>query len=79
MCQCAGTGIVRYYEDGFVGEEHTRLHPKEKAMTEPPKCGKCSRNIDIKWVACPYCGNRLEAMAETVTLGEGNAGMVRRM
>ena len=31
--QCVGTGHVRYYDDGFIGEERTRLHPKE---SEPP-------------------------------------------
>ena len=30
--RCAGTGIVRYYDDGFVGEEQHRLHPKEKEL-----------------------------------------------
>jgi len=30
--RCAGTGKVRYYDDGFVGEEQTRLHPKEVEM-----------------------------------------------
>lgn len=28
-CQCAGTGNVRLYDDGFVGDERTRKHPKE--------------------------------------------------
>lgn len=28
-CQCAGTGLVRKYDDGFVGDEKTRRHPKE--------------------------------------------------
>lgn len=27
--RCAGTGKVRFYEDGFIGEEQTRRHPKE--------------------------------------------------
>ena len=31
--QCVGTGRVRYYDDGFIGEEKTRLHPNE---TPPP-------------------------------------------
>lgn len=30
--RCAGTGKVRHYEDGHVGEEQTRLHPKEKEL-----------------------------------------------
>ena len=34
MCErCYGTSRVRYYDDGYIGEERTRLHPKE---TEPP-------------------------------------------
>lgn len=27
--RCAGTKLVRYYDDGYVGEERTRLHPIE--------------------------------------------------
>lgn len=27
--RCVGTGQVRYYADGYVGEERTRRHPKE--------------------------------------------------
>jgi len=27
--RCVGTGKVRYYDDGFIGEERTRKHPKE--------------------------------------------------
>src|SRR5579863_7449404 len=29
MCRCAGTGNVRRYDDGYVGDEKTRMHPKE--------------------------------------------------
>lgn len=28
-CQCAGTGLVRRYDDRYIGEERTRKHPKE--------------------------------------------------
>jgi hypothetical protein len=32
-CQrCMGTGRVRKYGDGYVGEERTRMHPKEKEL-----------------------------------------------
>lgn len=27
--RCVGTGNVRFYDDGYVGEERTRRHPKE--------------------------------------------------
>lgn len=30
--RCAGTGKVRYYDDGYVGEERTREHPMEKKL-----------------------------------------------
>lgn len=34
-CQrCMGTARVRFYEDGYVGEEATRLHPEEKKALE---------------------------------------------
>lgn len=29
--RCAGTGNVRYYEDGHIGDERTRRHPLEPA------------------------------------------------
>lgn len=29
--RCAGTGNVRFYDDGHVGDERTRRHPKEPA------------------------------------------------
>lgn len=74
--RCAGTGKVRYYDDGFIGEEQTRLHPKELETAEPPKCHKCGTVIaDLKWVHCPVCGARLETPAETEYVdGLGNAG-----
>ena len=78
-CRCAGTGLVRHYDDGYIGEEHTRLHPKEKESIEPLKCGNCSSHIEPNWKACPYCGNRLEGVSEIVMVGEGNSGMVGRM
>lgn len=28
-CRCAGTGLVRLYDDGYVGDEQTRKHPKD--------------------------------------------------
>ncbi len=27
--RCAGTGLVRKYDDGYIGDERTRKHPKE--------------------------------------------------
>lgn len=30
--RCAGTSNVRKYADGYVGEEHTREHPRERAL-----------------------------------------------
>jgi hypothetical protein len=27
--RCAGTGKVRFYDDGYIGEEQTRRHPKQ--------------------------------------------------
>jgi hypothetical protein len=32
--RCAGTGLVRLYDDGYVGEEQTRMHPVEKQIAE---------------------------------------------
>ena len=35
--QCWGTGRVRYYDDGFIGEEKTQLHPNEKPPPPSPE------------------------------------------
>jgi len=32
--RCAGTGLVRLYDDGYVGDEQTRMHPKQKEYDE---------------------------------------------
>ncbi len=32
--RCTGIGLVRFYADGYVGEERTRRHPKEP-LPEP--------------------------------------------
>jgi hypothetical protein len=66
--RCAGTGKVRYYEDGYIGEERTRLHPKERETAPKPKCGGCSKDVDIGWVACPFCGHKLEPVAPVETV-----------
>ncbi len=71
--RCAGTGNVRYYDDGHVGEEQTRLHPKEKA--QPLACSKCGGAVQALWVACPVCGNRLMAPAETEVIDDHLAGL----
>jgi len=62
--RCAGTGQVRHYDDGYVGEERTRLHPKEKESAARPTCSACFREVDADWVSCPRCGQRLNAPAD---------------
>lgn len=73
--RCAGTGNVRYYDDGHVGEEQTRLHPKEKENAAPLTCAKCNGVVQIAWVACPMCGTRLMAPAETEVIDDHLAGL----
>jgi hypothetical protein len=64
--RCVGTGKVRHYDDGYIGEERTRLHPKQKeAMAAgPPKCVSCEKDLDPNWVSCPWCGTRTNKMGE---------------
>jgi predicted RNA-binding Zn-ribbon protein involved in translation (DUF1610 family) len=70
--RCAGTGLVRLYDDGYVGDEQTRLHPKEKAT--PPTCMACGKQINLEWVSCPYCGQKTPRQAETeVVAGLGSS------
>lgn len=35
--RCIGTGRVRYYDDGFIGEEKYKRHPKEKEKPKVPE------------------------------------------
>ena len=64
--RCCGTGIVLHYDDGYIGENRTKMHPKEKEFgkrhAEPtPTCLNCHKSIELTWLACPYCGTRLKA------------------
>jgi hypothetical protein len=62
--RCAGTGLVRLYDDGYVGDEQTRTHPKDRP--QPATCGGCGGVTEPAWVACPHCGHRLKLpVAET--------------
>lgn len=61
--RCAGTGQVRHYEDGHVGEERTRLHPREREQAGKPKCAGCGKEVEPDWMACPRCAHRLDAAA----------------
>ncbi len=80
QCDCAGTGLVRKYDDGFIGDEKTRKHPKEVelAKLDTPKCRACGHELNSTWVACPVCGERVYIpMAKTEVIeGMGNAGEV---
>lgn len=73
--RCAGTSNVRRYDDGFVGDERTRIHPKERELgaVAKPSCSSCGREVDRAWVACPFCGHRIfepPAKTEVVSIEE---------
>jgi len=70
--RCVGAGMVRFYDDGFIGDERTRMHPKEKEIPAASvnRCVNCNSRMDDDWVACPRCGFKLEQPAEpTVVRG----------
>jgi RecJ-like exonuclease len=69
--RCQGTGKVRYYDDGFIGEERTRLHPKEKELAAQPKCRGCDRMLEREWMACPFCGTKTDAPAAVEVIADG--------
>lgn len=71
--RCAGTGHVRRYDDGFEGDEQTRMHPKEKRgsiFCPNPKCARVIESAD--WKTCPHCGQKLDAMAATEEIAFGD-------
>lgn len=72
--RCAGTAQVRYYDDGFVGEERTRLHPKE--IAKPPQCGGCQRTVEKEWKRCPWCGGSLYPESSTQVVTDASLGAV---
>jgi|SRR6516162_2406076 hypothetical protein len=71
--RCCGTGKVRHYGDGYIGEEKTRRHPKQGP--EHPPCPKCSNPIrDYRWGNCPQCGHKLEPPAATEVIEDQSVG-----
>lgn len=68
--RCAGTGLVRFYEDGFVGEERTRLHPND--IVKAPSCPGCKREVAAEWVHCPWCKFHLHVLEEASGPGLGS-------
>lgn len=45
-CQCAGTGKVRLYDDGFVGSERDRKHPKDNLPPPTPDAGTVLQPVE---------------------------------
>lgn len=74
MCgRCAATGRVLYYDDGYIGEEKTRRHPNElkgETPLPPPACLNCQRDLDPKWMACPYCGTKTNKPDDPIRVTE---------
>jgi hypothetical protein len=81
--RCAGVGRVRHYGDGYIGEEQTRLHPKEKERMKfgPPKCVNCDKDLSFEWVSCPWCGFRTNKQSELEVVSGvfGSGGEVKGM
>lgn len=72
--RCAGTGKVRLYDDGYICDEQTRVHPKE--IPGPSSCPQCSIPVDRSWMHCPACGERLfKPVAETEIISDAEAGL----
>lgn len=79
--RCVGTGLVSYYDDGYIGENKTKKHPKElqgflRPGTAAPSCMNCKFEINERWNICPNCGKSLkEPMSNTELIGDKNANM----
>lgn len=70
--RCVGTGKVRLYDDGYIGDERTRTHPREREVAKPT-CGSCGAGMERAWKACPVCGRAVETPA-TVEVVSGLSG-----
>jgi hypothetical protein len=70
--RCCRTGRCLLYDDGYLGEEKTRRHPSEANIGPPPvpTCPGCSRNIELSWVACPFCGYKMERPEDPMRVSE---------
>lgn len=68
--RCCGTGTVLYYDDGYVGDNRTKKHPKEvvKKNDVPVVCFQCTKPIDQSWAVCPFCGTRLKDAVQPVVV-----------
>lgn len=66
--RCAGTGLVRLYDDGHIGDEQTRRHPKEVPL--PTTCPSCAKPVEQSWSHCPSCGGKLWKTAETEVIDD---------
>lgn len=71
--RCAGTGLVRLYDDGYIGDEQTRMHPKEKP--QPLKCMQCGEPVNPDWIACPKCATKIAKVSETKIVSDAEAGL----
>lgn len=81
--RCVGTGLVYYYDDGFIGENRTKMHPKEKmigkkrpddgVMDHPPECRKCNKSVSEEWNVCPYCGYKLKEGSDIINIDDNVA------
>lgn len=73
--RCAGIGKVLLYDDGYLGDEQTRMHPREKELARKPTCMNCGKDVERDWVACPMCGQRLNAAVKTEVIQDINANL----
>jgi hypothetical protein len=68
--RCVGTGTVLRYDDGFVGDNRTKKHPKESERVEPRSCQRCARPVETTWLHCPHCGQNLHEEGKTEVLND---------
>lgn len=77
--RCVGMGKVQKHDDGYISDNHTKIHPKERELKKsgPLKCQHCDREVDIQWIICPYCARRPNERMEEPEMVDavlGNAG-----
>lgn len=63
--RCAGTSKVRYYDDGYIGEEQHRVHPMEVRLKKLSQVDQLQAQIDALKAGMPEVPDATKLNAPT--------------